>query len=530
MFNVAIVDDEIWVCRLIQKLIDWEELGLELAFVENDGESALDRIIEVRPDIVISDIRMPNMDGMKMLEGMRQKKIESRVIIISGYPDFNYAKKVMQYGAYGYLLKPVEKEELKNVLIKIVGELKEETAQKINIYQQEMNIEKIKDVVSELFIRKLVANRHIEENLMKLAIEIEYKLTNGQDESRYLVVVVKAILDGNNNKDSLAFIEDYKELFSGLNEKASEITFHFCNLRVFLLKYGEETARKIDDYIRQEYAELKYKQGRNIVISYSDVFDDILEMENAFEKAVRGSCQYMTGKQDTHIYPYSSDYDVQHGLISRELTKMLIINVEALSVEGMIDIVREMYAIIYQNAKDRPHIVQDLSIKISNFIITTLEGMDEDSQEEFRLEKEFFKKISSCNIVEDFKRAVEEFYRKKVEELYKRRREKSINIIEQAKQYIAQNYGRKIHLEDVAGYLYLNPKYFSNIFKKETGIGFVEYVNDIRVDVSKELLKGNKYSIGQIASKVGFSDPKHFSKLFKEKTGVTPIEFRQYHI
>lgn len=528
MFKVAIVDDEIWVCRLIQKLIDWEGLGLEFAFVENDGESALTRIIEERPDIVISDIRMPNMDGMKMIEGMRQKKIESRVIIISGYPDFDYAKKVMHYGAYGYLLKPVEKEELKNVLSKIVDELKEEATQKTKIYQQNMNIEKIKDVVSELFIRKLVANRHIEENLMKLAIS--NKLTNGQDESRYLVVVIKAILDRNNNKDSLAFIEDYKELYSGLNVKANMITFYINNLRVFILKCGEETACKIDEYIRQEYAELKYNQGRNIVISYSDTFHDISEMEAAFEKAVRGSCQYMVNKNETRIYPYSSDYDLEHGLIPRELTKMLIINVEALNIEGMIDIVHEMYAIIYEKAKYKPHIVQDRSIKICNHILTTIKGMDEDIEDECRSEKEFFKRISVCNRVEDFECVTEEFCRKRMEELYEQRKEKSINIIEQAKQFIAKNYGRKISLEDVAGHLYLNPKYFSNIFKKEAGVGFVEYVNVVRVDVSKELLKGNKYSIGQIASKVGFSDPKHFSKLFKEKTGITPKEYRQFHI
>lgn len=528
MFKVAIVDDEIWVCRLIQKLIDWEELGLELAFVENDGESGLERIIDERPDIVLSDIRMPNMDGMKMLEGIRQKRIDSRVIIISGYPDFDYAKKVMRYGAYDYLLKPVEKHELKNVLVKIVEELKKETAQKAEIYHQSENVEKIRDVTSELFIRKLVAKRRIEESLLKLAIN--NKLTLDSVENQYTVIVIKAILDDTNNKDSLTFIENYKELYSDLNQQCNKITFFINNFRVFILNHEDETAEKIDSYLRQEYAELKYNQGRNVVISYSEAFQDINNIEAAFDQAIRGTCQYMVRNNKKHIYPSSAEYDLEHGLFPRELTKMLIINVEALSVESMIEVVHQMYEIIYDKARKKPHIMQEISIKISNIILSTLKGMDESGNDEFRLEKEFFNRISACNKVEEFEPVAEKFFREKIEELYEKRRDKSINIIERAKQYIAQNYERKITLGDVAGYLYLNPKYFSNIFKKEVGIGFVDYVNSVRIDVSKDLLKGNKYSIGQVASKVGFSDPKHFSKLFKKKTQTTPKEYRQYHI
>jgi two-component system response regulator YesN len=91
-----------------------------------------------------------------------------------------------------------------------------------------------------------------------------------------------------------------------------------------------------------------------------------------------------------------------------------------------------------------------------------------------------------------------------------------------------KNYEKKISLNDVAEILYLNPKYFSNLFKKETGVNFVEYVNSVRLDVARSLLRENKYSIGQVAYKVGFTDLRHFSKLFKEHSGVTPKDFKQY--
>ena len=528
MYRVAIVDDEIWVCRLIQKLIDWEELGLVLAFIENNGEDALERIIEERPDIVLSDIRMPDMDGMQMIERMRQKKINSRVIIISGYPDFDYAKKVMHHGAYEYLLKPVEKEELKNVLIKIVEELNEEAEQKENIYHQNRNIEKIKDVTSELFIKKLVARRHIEESLLKLAVGNKRLLDKVEDV--YTIVVVKSILNSIRDKDSLNFTENYNEFYSELNDRCRKITFSIYNYRVFILNHSEDTADKIADYIKSEYAELKYNQGRNVSIGYSNTFSDIDEMETAFENAVHSTCQYLKDINESHIYSYSPDIDVKHELITREHAKMLMINVEALSVENMLEVVNKIYAIIYDEAIDKPHIIQDASIKISNLIINTLKGMDGLSGDEFKQQKMFFKRISACNSVKDFEPVVKDYYSDLVKKLYEKRRETSINIIEQAKQYIANNYNRKITLGDVAEHLYLNPKYFSNIFKKEVGVGFVEYVNSARIDVSIELLKENKYSIGQIASKVGFSDPKHFSKLFKKKTGTTPKEYRHYHI
>ncbi len=529
MYKVAIVDDEIWVCRLIQKLIDWEELGLELAFVENDGESALERIIEEVPDIVISDIRMPDMDGIKMLESMREKRIESRVIIISGYPDFDYAKKVMQYGAYEYLLKPVDKDELKNVLIKVVGELRAETEKKEKAFEQNENLEKIKCVTSELFIRKLVAKRRIEESILKLTIDNKLIFDNDHL-SKYTVIVIKAILDDKKIENNLTFIEEYNDFYSEL-KKCNKITFFIYNIRVFIISHVDDTADRIYDFLKQEYLQLKYKQGKNVVISYSDTFCDMEEMETEFDKAIRGSCQHLNNNnKEINLYPYSFEFDPEQGLIPRELIKMLMINVEALSVESMLDIIHEIYITMFQKAKGKPHVIQDLSIRISNIVLGTLKGMDEGNRSEFQLEKEFFQRISACNRLEDFEPMACEFFREKVEELYEQRRQNSVNMIEQAKQYIAQNYEKKITLGDVAGQLYINPKYFSNIFKKEVGIGFVEYLNTIRIDVSKDLLKGNKYSIGQIASKVGFSDPKHFAKLFKNKTNTTPKEYRQYHI
>jgi len=362
MFKVAIVDDEIWVCRLIQKLINWEELGLELAFVENDGESALELIIDERPDIVISDVRMPSMDGMEMLESMRKKKIKSRFIIISGYPDFDYAQKAIKHGAFAYLLKPVEKEKLNDTLLKVVSDLKKETEQKAKIYHQNENIKKIKDVTSELFIRKLVAKRRIEESILKLAVSS--KLMSGQNNKNHVVVVVKAVLDGSDNMGGLNFIEKYSSLYSDLNKKSGIITFYIDNLRVFILNFGEDVVEQIDDYIKQEYAELKYNQGRNIVISYSDIFQDINETGTQFDNAIRGSCQYMTANSEKKIYPYSSKFDLVSGLIPRELKKLLTINVEALSVENMLEIVHDMYDVINDIAKEKPHIIQDMLIHL----------------------------------------------------------------------------------------------------------------------------------------------------------------------
>lgn len=119
MLKVLIVDDEVKVCQLILHLVDWEVMNLEVVDILHDGQTALEYIIENKPDIVISDIRMPNCDGLEMIKQAKGAYPDISFIIISGYSNFEYAQNAIHYGVQDYLLKPLRKEELVNTLIKI---------------------------------------------------------------------------------------------------------------------------------------------------------------------------------------------------------------------------------------------------------------------------------------------------------------------------------------------------------------------------------------------------------------------------
>ncbi len=527
MLRVAIIDDEIWVCRLIQKLVDWESLGLEISFVENDGVSGLERIIDERPDIVITDIRMPDMDGMQMIEEMRKKKILSKIIIMSGYPDFNYAKRVLKSGASEYLLKPVEKKRLEEVLLRLIQEINTEKKIEADLYRHQKNSGRIHEMLEKLFIENLVTQKPIEEKILEVGIK---NIFNNPDNKWFRVLLVKGVLDGTENDKVLKFISEYDRISS--NDHVIFFTFFYYNYRVFIVSFPDEFEEKIPELFINEYLKITSEKGIDLVYSYSFKTDYINEISSCLTTSFKGALNYFSCEDpDKMLFSNEQVISEERGIIPRELSKMLLLNVEALSVENSLSIISQMYDVLEKKAEEKPYIIFIKSIKICDYVLGSLKsGFEDDIGAELKYEKEFFRRLSECNGIECFREVALRFFGELIEEFYKLKRNKSRNLIEKAKNYIQLNYDKKLSLNDIAEQLYLNPKYFSNIFKKETGIGYAEYLNTIRLDVSKTLLKDNVYSIGQVASKVGFSDPKHFSKVFKQKTGVTPNEYRKFHV
>ena len=119
MYSVIVVDDETWILKLIRKIVDWESLGFQVMADASDGKTALQLIRDLKPDLVITDIRMPGLDGIGLIKATRELDIDSEFIIISGYSDFEYARCAVTYDAFGYLLKPLGKEEFKDVLQRV---------------------------------------------------------------------------------------------------------------------------------------------------------------------------------------------------------------------------------------------------------------------------------------------------------------------------------------------------------------------------------------------------------------------------
>lgn len=121
MYHVFLADDEPWALMTLQNLIDWSDYGFAVSGEAEDGEQALERIIRTNPDLIISDIRMPGMDGLSLLQTIRDRGLGAEVLLVSGYTDFEYARKALQYGCAGYLVKPVEEQELIEYLSKVKG-------------------------------------------------------------------------------------------------------------------------------------------------------------------------------------------------------------------------------------------------------------------------------------------------------------------------------------------------------------------------------------------------------------------------
>lgn len=532
MLKVAIVDDEIWACRLVQKLVEWDELGLELAFVENNGENALERIVKDRPDIVITDIRMPVMDGISLLENLAGLDRRPEIIILSGYPDFNYAIQVMKHGASNYLLKPVEKAELNNALSRIRTKIIEDRL--FENTQDEIKKKFNDNIFSlrEFFFEKLTAKAKIDPNVLRITLDKNRLF--GQHANN--IVVIARI--SSNERNNQTFDDDLARLGLGSLFKTSKeepdleaFPYLYENKCLYLINFAEQRRASIDEIILDNFQQLSRRVAGSkyaAVFGVSSSYNDEYSVQEHFNEARAALASFLV-KQKEQVYFYCSGMadGTIRDCLTAEYEKSIQIHAETLNKLGLISELERVFDVLERQAAERPFMAYQVVCRIAELVFSTIAGQLKQAGLEEE-EKAFYLSVGNLDRFADIKNYCITCFDEILTRLHVRRHGNARSLIGKAKDYILKNYEKKISLNDVAEVLYLNPKYFSNLFKKETGVNFVEYVNSVRLDVARSLLRENKYSIGQVAYKVGFTDLRHFSKLFKEHSGVTPKDFKQY--
>ena len=530
--KVLIADDEPKVCKLIQHLVDWDEFGMEIVGVVNDGKTALDLVCSKQPDIVITDIRMPNYDGLELIRRSKELFPAISFIVISGYSQFEYAQKAIKYGVKDYLLKPLKKRELENTLHGI----KEQ-------YESSMADEKEREKIRVLAD---ASRKQAKENLLVLL------LTN----KNAILALKDTNLEEINQQHGTAFVDGFfnvvrlhpffggsgisDEIISFFQKKLNQLAkerLSCCCQEVICTVYEEEVVCMIN-FITEDCAEIE-RQLKHIRIDMSNLSDMIEEVQliagigrSAEDISQIGRCIEESDEALLNRMGENSSYCMWYQEQEQSLEVSDLIDIqkrsdilacqERLDVEGVEKQILSIEKRLKPYRKDGKFIyscycelIQILQFGMKSFGVAVFP--------DYILQ---FKKRKTYEEVFEWITAVI----KSEYELYIENKKDAVSRpIRDAKQYIYDHFSMNITLECVSEQIGFNPAYFSTLFKKETGKNFLEYVTELRMQKAKNYLMQTDYDIAEIASSVGYGDLKYFSKLFKKNTGLSPSEFRKLY-
>ena len=533
-YTVIIVDDEYRIGILIQKLIHWDKLDLECSGLFQDGESALNAIKEKKPNIVITDIRMPKISGLDLIKLVKETGIVCSFVVISGYKEFEYARKALEYGVEDYIVKPINEDNLNDVLRKVTDKLLYADKQIEKTEETQKTVAISRRIIKRNFLNDIIeqSNRHpssennLEENglinfqgdiFRGVDIKLDYQDLQGYSEKQDLVTIehVREIIEENLQHDTEEILITAKE-----------------NLHIYcLFNYSSDNSKSIKNDIGNVLSGImEYLLGLeqyDVTIGigcekkeFSDIRFSILEAYQAVCNRIRfgtGRLIYFEsiGKPDTAM---ASRVSINEQRLSSA--------VESYNLPEINKIVNEIFSDPEISEIDRT-IYYTLGEKLAASFYLYLKDRLENTDQ---MKADLLNNMQHCNSLEKIAGLFRTTFVKCLSELKKSSEALSVKPIRIAKDYIDQHYSEKIILDEMAAIVKLNPVYFSALFKKETGTTFSNYLLHVRMEHAKELLTQTNDTIMSIALAVGYSDARYFSQTFKKEVGVKPALYRRIHM
>ncbi len=541
MCRVIIADDEPKVLLLIRNLIEWEQLGLELVATANDGISALALIEAHRPDIVITDIRMPGHDGIELIGRAKALCPTIDFIIISGYRHFDYAQKAIRFGVEDYLLKPLKAVEINQTLRKMIDKyrLRDQARQREADYSARLEDDARRR--NDAFIAALLRDGSPVAPASLAAINRDYALAFVP--GGFQGFVVKADVDPGSLNDNVRRL--LQEKTSGVIRDALSAHCHVC-----LLHPADDCA--VHGVINFDASQKKALRRALVGVidalqAQGELFDRIkvtvgLGRQTDDPGQIARSCQEARWAVDDRLIVGTGriidraegapPVDVG-GFIGRvltvELRRRLLQGIEILDAGEVFAVIDEVARAATAQADLCGRAVLAVFEEIRQALSHALKSQNALDASIDDAQRDALEKLGMCHAQRDVFALLASLATGCVEHVVERRRGENAKPIREAQKYIAEHYAQPIGLEAISLRAGFNPTYFSALFKKETGMNFIDYLIDVRIREAKRLLADPRKTIADVAQDVGYSDVKHFSRVFTRSTGIQPSKYRKLY-
>lgn len=489
MYTVILVDDEPVVREGLEYIIDWEKEDFKIIGSASNGIEGLKEIEEKQPDLVITDIKMPGLNGLEMVEKAKKCNGDTKFIILSGYSDFKYAQNAISLGTLHYLLKPIDETEL----IKILGEVRKQLK---NAKKEQKSKRHYEDYLTNQSVFYFVING--ENNKGKHLLE--------KYESYQLIKISK-------NQTKI----DKQHLMKSCRQIDHEECLYYTHGDDLLLLMGDGNAQKLDEIVSEIISQTDY------YMMVSSVTTDIDQVPVLYKEVQR---------LEEYRYYYPNDRiifskDVETKKIEEEPLDKLLVQLKMAIKENnkaTIESVIDRYVSFFRSSNEKVEIVKrEWSVLFMECVTFLEESMQKPVKE---IEKDkilsiIWKEQSITQTVQFLKYIFYDFGR-----FFYQTNEKQ-DIVEQIKHYSAKNYHLNLSLKELAQEFNYSQSYLGKKFKTDMAMSYHVYLDKLRLEKAKQLLEDDSYYIYEIAKMIGYSNYDYFHKKFKKRFGLSPKEYQK---
>ncbi len=504
--RIVVVEDEVKIREGIARLIE-SQTGHVVLGEAVDGREGLEMILRFKPDLVITDIRMPNMDGLEMAKRLYEQKLPLHVVILSGYSEFEYAQKAIRYGVDEYLLKPLDIDDIKNMLDKV---------------EKKIQTEQMTNGTPGLHLKNLLTG---EEKETDKNLRILKDICGFPDEGEYELFV------GYIGSAEPSYRDEMEHCIEELRKKFYELKIYYFYIenqqKGYLLGYGEKDTKRIADLEKSVYNRfiLQYRNRKEKAIWMKKQFKNPEQIRNVYRE-LNSLLAYAlvlepegwldAGQAGTYCpQPYTAPshiYNQIRGAVCQDDSEKL--------KRGGEDFLTYMKKGHFESGEIRKAFIKNYYL-----IGDTLQEIDSSRYQHLR-SKNLLRNIENAVTWHELACAYQDVIQAAAG-VHTKREDISNYVIKRAINYIREHYQEGLTQEEVASVLDITPEYLSTLFNREMGINFSVFLKQFRISHAKRLLKGTDMKVYEIAGAVGYSDPKYFQRVFKEEIGVSPGEYRQ---
>lgn len=515
MFKILLVDDERIILEGISTMIDWRAHEAELIGTARNGIEALDFIKEHRPDIVISDIKMPGMDGLTLVEKVSELKLNISFILLSGFDDFQYARTAMQYGVKHYLLKPCNENHIINALSEVINDLQSTRTKEQFMEKIQAELAKALPYAKEQFLKELVTNKTYGpkdwEHYRRL-----FHITEQPDR----VQLILFQLEGNYDYEHLFAVKNIAEDVLGQSIVLLGTTIGRQVLLMLQLNYEQGWLLSRLEMIRQTFIAF-YKLDLTIAVSDAAPIHAVRSMYHETLECL--NYRFYLGEGTIISRKDIADLMSEHPsfYFDDESLSIFIKSGDWSSAQT------ELNRFFSELGERRLDTAMSKSYTLSLLVAITRQC----KREEMSRYMQCIARLEELHSLRSMQQYITEVAQQITEANLQVQRTKHSSIINRVIEVVQQNLSYSaLSLNWVASeILYMNADYLGKLFKKETGEKFSNYVMRLRIEKALEMIEStNDVKVFELAEQLGFGDnPQYFSQVFKKYTGQTPSEYRK---
>lgn len=492
LYKVYLLDDEPYILEGLKYIVPWQEYGFKIVGSSSNGKDGFDNIITQNIDLIITDIMMPNMTGLELISKLKKEKYNANFLVLSAFQEFKYVKEAINMGAENYLLKPIDTEELSNNLKSIYQKIKKKEEQIID-----------KNIVKNNLLLKLITENY-DENVINELNRLNIKF----NDDRYCIINIE-VNDESYNIEDITFKN--KSILHVKNKS---------NIYLIVDEYN------IDDTI-MELIELKNyminKSGPILYISIGSLVNNIREINNSFKASMEVNEYKIIHPNKSWIKIYKEKIDINnYDNIEFEELKSILVNKEFIKTEEYIN------AIFTKLRCDEKLTPKQIKMKSIEIFLSVYNYFNE-SKVIKDLHKYFDYIINNNNTLDDIQIQLINMIRY-IQSKLEQAEDSMSPVIIKLLDYIEENYKCDLNLKEISDKLNINSIYLGQLFQREIGILFSDYLNNFRINKAKKLLLDTNLKASEIGMLVGYRNKNYFYRKFKSIAGLTPSEWKKINL